>query len=142
MHIEPFQPRHLESLVLQPAQAVFSRFFDPEYGPSLQNAGPCFSALEGDEILACSGIVKQWDNRAIAWALISGNAGNQFVRIHKAVKRFLDSTEFNRVEAYVDANFDAGHRWIQMLGFSREGYMREFMPDGHDAVLYARLKNG
>jgi hypothetical protein len=142
MHIEPFQPKHLERLVLQPSQTVFSKFFDAEYGPSLKSAGPCFTALDGDRVLACSGIVSQWHNRAIAWALISEDAGKNFIRIHKAVKRFLEGEQINRIEAYVDAGFDAGHRWIQMLGFEREGYMREFMPDGNDAVLYARLRNG
>lgn len=140
VHIEPFRPEHLTTLALQPSQTAFSRYFDPEYGPALQNAGPCFSAFEGDEVIACSGVVKQWDNRATAWALISENAGKNFVRIHKAVKRFLESTDFARVEAYVDADFEAGHRWIAMLGFEREGYMRQFTPSGGDAVLYARLK--
>jgi RimJ/RimL family protein N-acetyltransferase len=87
-------------------------------------------------------VVKQWDNRAIAWGLISEYAGKQFVRIHKAVKRFLDTTDFNRVEAFVDADFEAGHRWIQMLGFEREGYMRAFSPLGKDCILYARIKHG
>lgn len=142
MHIVPFQPRHLELLILQPSQAAFSDYFDPKYGPALVDGGPCFTAMDGDEILACSGVIKQWDNRAIAWALISQHAGKQFVRIHKAVNRFLESTEFRRIEAFVDADFEQGHRWIQMLGFEREGYMREFTPIGNDAVLYARLKHG
>jgi RimJ/RimL family protein N-acetyltransferase len=142
MHIEPFQSRHLEILVLQPSQAAVSVFFDDEYGPALKAAGPCFTAMDGDEVLACAGVVKQWDNRAIAWGLISEYAGKQFVRIHKAVKRFLDTTDFNRVEAFVDADFEAGHRWIQMLGFEREGYMRAFSPLGKDCILYARIKHG
>jgi RimJ/RimL family protein N-acetyltransferase len=142
MHIVPFQPKHLELLILQPSQVAFSDYFDPKYGPSLVEGGPCFTAMDGDEVLACSGVIKQWDNRAIAWALISEYAGKHFIRIHKAVNRFLESTEFRRIEAFVDADFEQGHRWIQMLGFEREGYMREFTPAGNDAVLYARLKHG
>jgi hypothetical protein len=48
--------------------------------------------------------------------------------------------DFKRIEAFVDANFAEGHRWIQMLGFVREGYMRSFSPNGNDAVLYARIR--
>ena len=140
MIIVPFKPEHLEFLILQPSQVHFSTLFDSEYGPALAEAGPCFTAIDNDEVIACSGVVKQWDNRATAWALISANAGKNFVRIHKAVKRFLETTDFKRVEAYVDANFEAGHRWITMLGFEREGYMRAFSPLGDDAVLYARIK--
>lgn len=140
MNVVPFEPEHLETLMLQPSQAHFYNFFDPAYGQALVESGPCFTGIHNGEIIACSGVIKQWDNRAIAWALISENAGRQFVRIHKAVKRFLDTTDFNRVEAFVDAGFEEGHRWIQMLGFQREGYMREFSPNGSDAVLYARIK--
>jgi len=66
--------------------------------------------------------------------------GQDFVKIHRAALRYFDVTEFKRVEAFVDANFDAGHRWIKMLGFEREGYMRSFTPEGNDAVLYARIR--
>jgi hypothetical protein len=140
MIIVPFEPEHLDRLLLQPAQAHFSTLFDPSYGPALANAGPCFTGMDGDEIVGCSGVVKQWDNRATAWALLSGNAGKNFASIHKAVKRFLDATDFRRIEAYADADFDAGNRWLQMLGFEREGYMRQFSPIGKDAILYARIK--
>ena len=142
MHIEPFQPRHLEILVLQPSQAAVSVFFDKDYGEALKEAGPCFTAVDDGEVLACAGVVEQWKGRAIAWGLISAHAGKQFVRIHKAVQRFLETTEFNRVEAFVDSDFDAGHRWIMMLGFEYEGYMKAFSPLGKDCKLYARIKHG
>jgi RimJ/RimL family protein N-acetyltransferase len=142
MRIEPFQPQHLKYLSLQPSQIAFSNFFDDEYALSLKDSGPSFTAIDKDEVVACAGIVSQWNNRAIAWALISGMAGRNFVAIHRAVNNFLNLSDVNRIEAYVDANFDAGHRWITMLGFKSEGLMRQFMPDGNDAVLYARLKDG
>lgn len=140
MHIVPFQPKHLELMVLQPSQQSFSQYFNPTYGESLVVSGPCFTAIEDNYVFGCAGVVKQWDNRAIAWALLSEYAGVQFIRIHRAVKRFLETTDFKRVEAFVDAEFEAGHRWITMLGFEREGYMKSFSPNGNDAVLYARIK--
>jgi len=140
MHIVPFQPKHLELMVLQPAQTAFSNYFDPAYGDALQKSGQCFTAIEDNHVYGCAGVIKQWDNRAIAWALLSAYAGRQFIRIHRAVQRFLDTTDFRRIEAFVDADFQEGHRWIQMLGFEREGYMKAFSPNGNDAVLYARIK--
>lgn len=140
MHIIPFKPEHLETLSLQPAQMVFSQYFDPAYGPALVAGGPCFTGVHEGAIVGCSGVVKQWDNRAVAWALLSDHSGKHFPRIHKAVKRFLDTVDFKRVEAFVDYDFDQGHRWIRMLGFKPEGVMRCFTPEGKDAVLYARIK--
>lgn len=142
MNVVPFEPEHLETIMLQPQQEQFYAHVSPEYGQALAISGPAFTGILDGRILGCAGVVKQWENRAIAWALLSGDLGNEFVRIHRAVKRFLDMTDFHRVEAHVDANFEQGHRWIQMLGFKPEGYMKEFNPNGGDAVLYARLKNG
>jgi hypothetical protein len=140
MQIVPFLPEHLDTLALQPSQADFLQTFDKTYAPALIAAGPCFTAIKDGVILGCAGLTKQWDNRAIAWALFSTNLGREFVRIHRAAERYLAIADFKRIEAFVDANFAEGHRWIQMLGFEREGYMRSFSPNGNDAVLYARVK--
>jgi len=142
MDVVPFEVEHLETIMLQPAQQHFFSYFDPAYGEALKLSGPAFTGIHEGRVLGCAGLVKQWENRAIAWSLLSSDIGNEFVRIHKAVYRFLELTDFDRVEAHVDANFDQGHRWIRMLGFEKEGYMKRFNPNGGDAVLYARLKNG
>jgi RimJ/RimL family protein N-acetyltransferase len=142
MDVVPFEASHIKSIMLQPQQQQFFQYFNPDYAEALKESGPAFTGICDGRILGCAGVVKQWENRAIAWALLSGDLGNEFVRIHRAVKRFLDMTEFNRIEAHVEANFEQGHRWIQMLGFTQEGYMKEFNPNGGDACLYARLKNG
>lgn len=140
MIIVPFESQHLEQINLQDSQAYFGSMIEPDWGPSLMQAGPCFSAIHDGAVLASSGVIKHWENRATAWALLSKDATPHFVRIHRAVSRFLDLTDFKRVEAFVDADFEEGHRWIQMLGFEREGYMRSFSPNGNDAILYARIK--
>jgi RimJ/RimL family protein N-acetyltransferase len=142
MDVVPFETVHLETIMLQPAQQHFFSYFNSEYAEALKLSGPAFTGIHEGCILGCAGLVKQWENRAIAWALLSSDIGNEFVRIHRAVDRFLNLTDFDRVEAHVDADFEQGHRWIKMLGFKEEGYMKRFNPNGGDAVLYARLKNG
>jgi hypothetical protein len=41
----------------------------------------------------------------------------------------------------VDANFAQGRRWAELLGFNCETPqpMRHYLPNGHDAYLYARI---
>jgi RimJ/RimL family protein N-acetyltransferase len=140
MNIVPFQASHLYDLSLQESQLGFSNYFDEKYGAALRRGGPCFSGFDGDQMIGCAGIIHQWDNRAIAWALLSQDCGKCFVKIHKAVRNFLDMADYNRIEAYVDADFEQGHRWVEMLKFEQEGLMRQFNPDGRDAYMYARLK--
>lgn len=143
MQIIPFKAEHLQTLNIQTAQLLFAPHLrDAEYGKSLETAGEAFTGIVENETIICSGVVHQWQNRAIAWALISQDAGKHFVKIHKAVKRFLDMSEVNRIEAYVDSGFEEGYRWMDMLGFKHEGLMRAFSPNSLDMHLYARIRNG
>jgi hypothetical protein len=142
MKVVPFDPDHIQQIMVQPWQQKFFSYFDESYATVLQQAGPSFSGIKDGRVLGCAGLVKQWENRAVAWSLLAGDVGSDFIRVHRAVDRFLELSDFNRIEAFVDANFEQGHRWIQMLGFEPEGYMKQFNPDGGDALMYARLKNG
>jgi len=107
MIIVPFKAEHLHTLNLQSAQALFGPLLtDAEYGKSLEDAGNAFTGIVDGETIICSGVVEQWQNRAVAWALISENSGKHFVAIHKAVSRFLKVCDYRRVEAYVDDRFE------------------------------------
>jgi hypothetical protein len=141
MEIVPFKSAHLRALALQEAQAWMGpMLLDNGYGVALKNGGPCFTLLDGDDVIICSGIVHVWENRAQAWALISGDAGQHFVRIFRAMRSFLELQDTRRIEATVDPDFEQGHRLMRMLGFQHEGLMRAYLTDGRDACLYGRVK--
>lgn len=139
--IVPFEPEHLTRLSLQPAQAIMQpTLANPTYAQSLKDAGPAYSLVIGDEVLGCMGLIKQWDERAIAWGLISGGAGPHFTRIHKAVLATMALHRFRRIETSVTCNFENGRRWAQSLGFVYEGTMKAFTPDGRDCDLFAKVR--
>lgn len=106
----------------------------------LSEAGLAWTAEHDGQVLAIAGLAPQWENRALAWALVSDNAGAHFKGIHRAVSRFLTVCDFNRVEANVDVGFEAGERWIKLLGFEYEGYLKAYRPDGEDMLLFARVR--
>lgn len=142
MIIVPFVPDHLRKLQMQPSQLeIQPTLLSPEYGKSLEISGPAFTGLDDDyNVICCLGVVKQWDHRGLAWGLIGENAGDHFVAIHRAVRRFLDLQDLRRIEAAVSTEFQQGHRWIQMLGFKYEGTMQSYTPQGDDCDLYARIR--
>lgn len=107
---------------------------------ALSEAGLAWTGEHEGVILGIAGLAPQWENRALAWALISDAAGPHFKCIHKAVKRMLDVSEFRRIEANVDVGFEAGERWMKLLGFKYEGYLTAFRPDGADMLMYARIR--
>lgn len=141
MIVRPWQLGDTDKIQLQPAQQYM-------YGwnmltadlTDLSNAGLAWTAEHDGVILGIAGLAPQWENRALAWALISDAAGLHFRKIHGAVLRFLEASEFRRIEANVDVGFEAGERWMKLLGFKYEGYLTAFRPDGADMLMYARIR--
>lgn len=141
MIVVPFKAEHLGDILLQESQIAFQpSMLDVSYGKMLETAGPAFTAIYDEHVVACLGIIPQWENRAVAWGLIGIDAGRAFVSVHRAVRRFLELQQYARIETAVSSEFEEGHRWAQLLGFQKEGTMRAYTPDGRDCDLYARLK--
>jgi len=141
MIVRPWMLGDSQRIVLQPAQEYMYGF--PELHADithLSEAGLAWTAENEGEVIGIAGLAPQWENRAIAWALISKSAGKHFHVIHRAVKRFLDVSSFRRIEANVDVGFEEGERWMKMLGFEYEGYMKAYRPDGSDMLLFARIR--
>ena len=60
-----------------------------------------------------------------------------FWRRPSLVKRLI----FQRIEASVDVDFTAGHRWLRSLGFKCEAAMMQaFDPMGRTHSLYALVR--
>ena len=139
MIIVPYKAEHLISVVAQESQAYLSRWITPEQSRALE--GPyAFSAIDGDKVLGCAGVVEHWPGRGLAWAYLDKDIGRNMVGVHRAVKRFFEVCPVRRIEAAVDVNFDAGHRWVQMLGFELETVrMKAYRPDGGDCAMYVRI---
>ena len=139
MILTAFRPEHLAVLRLQPAQASFGAYLDDLAYAETLAAGQSFTGLHDGRVVGCAGVVELWDNRAMAWALLGAGAGAHFVQIHRAVSGFFKQAKWRRIEATVDVDFEAAHRWMAMLGFEREGRMRAYASDGRDQDLYARV---
>lgn len=135
-----FQPEHLRRIKIQPRQSGFS--FEgmgiEKYGEAMAANGPSWS-LESDDgqIVACGGLFFQWEGRAVAWAFLSESS--PMVALTRIAREILSACCIRRVEAWTDVDFPQAQRWIRMLGFSHEGRMASFSPDGHDMDLFSRV---
>ncbi len=141
MKIYPFRAGHLESLLLQPAQAHVRQFFTPELIRSYERAYS-FSLVNHDQTLACAGLIELWAGRACAWALLSEHIGALgMLIVTKACMREFALARYRRIEAYVDPEFAAARKWMRTLGFKCEtpNGMRGFSPEGTTLDLYARV---
>ena len=96
--IVPFEAWHLQWLTLQASQDPTWVPLTYDYGLALKTAGPCHTAFVGASVIACAGIVRYWEGRAAAWALLSDQMPEYRKAIHKAVKAFLAGFECRRLD--------------------------------------------
>lgn len=141
IRVEPYRPEHLRDLVLQDAQSYLGPVLaEPGMADRLAH-GESYTVMagEGNDVrpIACVGVIDQWKGRCIAWALLASDAGKWMLGLTRIIARML-LTRAGRVETSVKSDFEAGHRWAQLLGFVREGRMRRWH-EGEDYDLYARV---
>jgi hypothetical protein len=136
----PFEPWHLDWLQLQPAQVALSSTLTVAHGQFLQQAGPCYSAFVGMDVIACAGVVEFWTGRAQVWSLLSEQMPQHTRTIHRAVKRFLADYRVARLECVVDPRSLAACRWAEHLGFVLEGPMPKYTPAGETQLMLVRLE--
>jgi len=141
IEIVRFQPEHMSQVDEQQATVGLSEYLTPEHVQILAQSQIAYTALSGDRVVACAGIVDHWPGRGEVWAQLARDLGRDFLAVHNACKRVLSLGTHPRLEAVVAEGFEAGHRWIQLLGFSRETPepMKNYWPDGGSAVLYSRV---
>lgn len=141
MKLIKFRAEHLQVMVLQDAQRYFNGEFDnPDYGRQLEASPYSFTGMVDGRVIGCAGVHEVWANRAVAWALLSQDAGPHFRAIHRAASGFMLQAPWHRIECQVEHGFHPGHRWASMLGMAHEGRMKAFSPNGTDFHLYARIK--
>lgn len=97
-----------------------------------------YTILDDNNIpIFIGGAVNIWNRRSVCWCLIHQDAGKHFVYIIRAIKRFL-TMQTGRVEAYVECDFSAGHKLMQVLDFTKEATrMKGFLENGKDASMYS-----
>lgn len=142
MEVVVFRPEHFDMLNEQDVTQVLREYTSPDHAEKLAGCKYAFTGVEEGRVLICAGLVEYWKDRAVAWAVVDTNCKPHFWKIHKAVKRFLEVAPYRRIEAEVDVDFEAGHRWAEMLGFTLEApLMRAYHPNGRDCSLYAKVRD-
>jgi hypothetical protein len=134
VNVVPFRGEHMERLG-SPGALTAAQVDGLERASS-------WTALDSEgEVIACAGVVKIWQGRFAAWAVLSPKSGPHMRRVTKATRAFLETLGAGRVEMTVRAGFEPGHRWAQMLGFTLETLeMPGYGADGATHAMYVRMK--
>lgn len=136
-----YQARHFHALRVQSFQNDVSQYLDDTTLHALENEH-AYTLMRDGEPLLCCGAVEVWANRAYLWSVLGSIETCEFREVHSWAKRFLGGLPFRRLEASVDVDFEAGHRWMRSLGFECEAErMRAYEVSGRDCALYALVRN-
>lgn len=140
MEVVPFKAEHFWAIDVQPAQEYVRGLVTDHQIKQLESMNS-FSCVDGGKVLCCFGWLEIYKTRAAIWGYISKDAGPNFVQITRIGKRLVDGLAYRRIEIEVDCEFEAGHRWAQMLGFQLEAEcLCGFRMDGGDSAIYARVQ--
>ncbi len=142
MIVRPYETYDEERLCFDTSQEYMGEYLskmDFDLAP-LAEQNLVWTGEHNDKVVAMGGIVPIWPGRGMAWMWMSDVSGRHMVKIHREVEKFLIKSPFRRVEATVDIGFEPGVRWMKMLGFELEGYLRAYKPDGGDMLMFARVR--
>ena len=142
MIIVPFTAEHLQQIDVQAEQSLASHHFHNKQYTRALEAHDSWTGLIDDKVVACAGFITLWPGRHQVWAVISATIGPAgMLQLSRAVLRAL-ALKTGRIEAVVASEFEAGHRWARLMGFSLETPqpMRHWFPEGGDASLYSRIQ--
>lgn len=95
----------------------------------------------GDEPIVVVGVQHFWAQRGVGWSYFSPRSEKHMLAITRIGKSLFDAYPLKRIEAYVDMDFEKGHRYMKILGFEKEvECARGIGPLGQDATVYVRIK--
>lgn len=143
MRIEPFKPEHMAALLprLNVDQTLDHGLWTPDFCERMAQTCEAYTAIADDgAVLAICGAMPLWQERYHLFAYMSKDSGPHMLAITRGVDRFL-SVLRGRLETQVSDGFEAGHRWVRLLGFkceTPEG-MDWFFPDDRRGFMYSRV---
>lgn len=140
MNVLPFKAEHFNAIDVQDAQAYVRSYVSAEDLKALETPAS-FTCVADDHVLACFGWMPVYAHRATVWAYLSKHAGPHMTGLTRVGRRMMQGLAFRRLEMEVDCEFEQGHRWAKMLGFTMEvERLCGFRVDGGDSAIYSRIQ--
>jgi len=108
-----------------------------------ENAGPSWTLKDEGEVLACFGICNIYGGVGTAWAFVSDKARHHGASLPKAMiaklKECFDVMKFHRLQTVVRIDSKEYQRFVELIGFQREGLLRKATPSKQDVFLYSMV---
>ncbi len=140
-----FEADHAEELFTldsSPATAD-SKYTLRNWIERMEKKDRAFTLIDNGHLVAAGGIIPIWDGMGEAWLIPSDVMPGYRLQVIKIVRKrideIIDSDNLRRLQATVRADYDVATRFVEFLGFKREGLMRNYGPGGADHYMYSRI---
>lgn len=130
---------HIKDLRLRDDQLKDLELLDDDFLEMAENQSESYTGLEEGKPIFCCGLLRVWEGRALAWALLGEEAAKHAKSMHKAAKWILDNSDCRRIEATIDPSSESAIRWVEHLGFEYECIFKAYTPSGEDMLSYVRF---
>ena len=131
------EPREFESREMALCSDIQAR------GRIYQAAGPAFTGIYNDEIMACCGIIKLWDGVGSLWAVTTSLVAQKPLAFHRAISYGLKQLRITmglwRLETSIHEEHWVSQIWIQKLGLKFEGKSPGYGPDKATYIRFGRF---
>lgn len=142
-----FHPKHLEIMVVRDKDnELFSGFNSAEaierFSAMARSSVQCLTFLYDGRVLMIAGFCQLWPGVYDVWMLPSVYAKEAPVAFARLLKRYVDriQEDFAAHRIQTVSFCDEFHeKWMNFLGFQKEGILRSFTVDKQDMCNYSRI---
>lgn len=108
-----------------------------------KTGGPAYTIIIDDQVIMSAGVVLMGWNRGEAWTLLSTlffkHPKTCFKQVLYRLEEIIYTHKLKRVQALVSPEFEKGVRFVEHLGFEKEGTLKAFGPNNEDLVMFGRI---
>ena len=146
--IKPFKAEHAYEILdrnVREENIQLSRLGDfGAIARAWETGGPSYTFFMDGQAVFCAGVVDMLYQRGEAWSLLS----SLFYKhpklcariIKKELGKIIKEHDYKRVQSIIEPEDSRAIRFIEWLGFEREGLLRKYMPHEKDMLMYARIQ--
>lgn len=110
---------------------------------ALKENNCAYTFLIDDKIIGVGGFNLLWPGVAEGWTVLSEDVKKYPILFHKLVLKgiqfHMHEMKLHRVHSTVVSSFCTGGKWLQKLGFNKEGTLNKFGSFGDSYDLWARV---
>jgi len=110
---------------------------------NLEQDNLSFTAISNNRPIVSAGMKMVWGKVAEGWVIGTDEMWKHPISVAKIIKRdfarIAKEQDIERIQTAVRKDFKTGIRFVEWLGFEREGLMKKWGFDGTDQYMYARI---